>query len=185
MYLRLISDISQLSSQQKSAIIQIYQSFSEGLNPPCNQYPALSQNFDYLEHQNNQIIACFGCDKRPTPHQIQWPSAKAYGWCIWDAFFICQLVGKEAVIHSTDPVLNKAVSVSFDGDNFANKELWFSFPIATVGDSKDLRSCFCKRVHGFLTLESAQEYAEENQSEVIDYAEMIKRTYAMIEALEF
>lgn len=184
MYEQLIAEISQLSKKKKQAIIKIYQHFSDGLSVNQTEFPSLVSGFDYLSYEDSQIIACFGCDKRPTPHGMRWGANQAYGWCIWDAFFICQLVGKAATIQSKDPMREQAFSIAFNGEKFETKELWFTFPVTTVSQQLDLRSCFCQRVHGFVSLESADSYAASNGCEVIDYPKLLQRTLAMVNALQ-
>lgn len=180
---QLIQEISQLADTDKSAVIQIYEAFSEGHTVACHDYGDLLAHFSYLVSQGDQIVACFGCDTRPTSHRIQWENGEAYGWCIWDTLFIAQLLSKKAVIYSCDPILEQDFSIHFDSKAFADNVLWFSFPVGSHVEGVDLRSRFCQHVRGFVSKESANQYAADHECIVVDYAVMLQRTADMTLAI--
>lgn len=183
MYKALLTEISSISGTHKKMIVDIYKKMSEGINSPSVEYMPLIQSFDYIHLDNEEIVACFGCDKRPTPHLMGWEGVNAYGWCIWDAFFICSVLKKQSVIESTDPISGQSFKIIFDGEEFNQKDLFFSFPIEQNDATLDLRSCFCQRVHGFVNEKNAQDYAQQYGCEVVSSDVMLDRANAMVNAL--
>lgn len=200
MFNALITQISQWPPAVKHEIINTYQHFKQGHRPKRSEYPITQYCDYYIRADEEEIVACFGCEThQPTEHQILWKTSpislaqssaiplqtfnQVYAWCIWDAFFIAQLLAEPAYILTRDIIAETPVSIFFDGQKFSSIPLWFTFPLQNNDTKTSLRECFCCRTKGFICLENAQKFAQEKHCEVIDMAEMCKRTEQMVNAL--
>ncbi|SUO93289.1 organomercurial lyase [Suttonella ornithocola] len=200
MYNALITQISQWPPTVKHEIINTYQHFKRGYRPKISEYPITKYCDYYIRADEEEIVACFGCETyQPTEHQILWKTSsislaqssatslqtfnQVYAWCIWDAFFITQLLAEPAYILTQDIIATMPVSIFFNGQKFSSIPLWFTFPLKNSNTKTSLRECFCCRTKGFISLENAEIFAYEKHCEVIDMAEMNKRTEQMVSAL--
>lgn len=193
LYQQLIYQVNLLSNPVKQALISLYKQFSEGIFPKEHLYHHVLANdashaIANIKAEAGYITTCFGCQcvtqqNQATEHSIVWQTGKVFAWCIWDAFFIVQQLGKSAKIYSQDPINKEKIEIEFDGKNFLSPTLWFSFPLgqAELGDS--IRSCFCCRTKAFTCRDTAIQFAKAQQCEIIDNQQIIIRTQQMVNAL--
>ncbi|MDO5768952.1 MAG: organomercurial lyase [Psychrobacter sp.] len=197
LYGQLINEVQRLPLPAKQVLQSLYTQFSQGITPSVVDYLPIIEDATHalvnIATHSGVITTCFGCQcasagSKPTEHVIEWGSGKVYAWCIWDAFFISQQVGRAAQISTLDSISQDRIDIFFDGSAFITSALWFSFPLATsdsneVGLTESVRACFCCRTKAFTSLEHAKWFASLNHCEVIDIEEMLARTQKMVAAL--
>lgn len=199
LYRQLIRSVQRLAPPAKQALQSLYDKFSQGITPRAEHYLPIIEDTSHalvnIATDSGVITTCFGCqcvspNSKPTDHVIEWASAAVYAWCIWDAFFIVQQVGKPARITSCDPISSDTIEIEFEAGRFtpiSAHKLWFSFPLSQgeeqMQDIGAIRSCFCCRTKAFTQHHHATAFAREHHCEVVDMQEMLARTQEMVTAL--
>lgn len=119
-------------------------------------------------NENDEIIGFWGLGlKKLMPYDLIVDGVTTHTWCAWDAIFIPQLLGKEALVISRCPVTNERIEIFISGEGeiiHSNEGIMVSF-IDPDGAQmiNDVISSFCHYIFFFSSEEAGIQWIMEHQ----------------------
>ena len=114
------------SREEQEISLKIYQFLSKKIHPNQEMLAAeLPYSVDRIKAvldkikslvymAEGNIIGFAGLTTHPMPHSIQIDGITTYTWCALDALFIPELLGKQTLVRSSDPVTKKSIEYVVD-----------------------------------------------------------------------
>ncbi|MBV7435031.1 alkylmercury lyase family protein [Cardiobacteriaceae bacterium TAE3-ERU3] len=160
MYRMLIDEVAALDDGHKQMLLDGYRCLFSDRVMAQEEIAELAAALPYVVCEAGQVMAIFGLDRRPCAHQLTINGVRRYTWCIWDAFFIAEALGEDALIETVDPVSQQSLSAQFVAGRWqVEGALWASFPVQKNSGAA-LRSAFCRFVHLFADHGNALAYQQ-------------------------
>ncbi|MBL4624948.1 MAG: hypothetical protein JKY42_07400 [Flavobacteriales bacterium] len=127
-------------------------------------------------NQEGEIVAFAGLSIVPTPHSFKVDGKQLFTWCAADALIFPSFFGVSAEIESIDPVNKQSINLVIKGKtiDFIQPESAFVSWVDDV-DMKDIRNTMCKRIHFFVSEETATAWQKNNPgATILPAAELLK-----------
>lgn len=183
MYQALVNEVKQLQEPYKAQLLETYRRLMSDEVIPIVECMSLQDAFPYAHSQNDELIALFGLDRRPTKHHLVINNITRYTWCIWDAFFIAHALNEKSQIITYDPISEAQLTASFSNHQWqVSEHYWVSFPKCNDANG-ELRNAFCRYVHLFYSSKSAEKYQQIQPCDVFPVSVLLDRTIQMAAAI--
>ena len=114
-------------------------------------------------NEDGRVVAFAGISIIPTPHSFKVNGVQLYTWCAADALIFPSFFDVAAEIESADPINGQLIKLSINKkqiDFIQPKSAYVSWIDAI--DTNDIRNSMCKRVHFFVSKQTADEWQKEN-----------------------
>jgi len=129
-------------------------------------------------NQNGEIVAFAGISIIPTPHSFKVEGKQLYTWCAADALIFPSFFNVSAEIESIDPINRESINLLIKGKkiDFIQPESAFVSWVDDV-DMKDIRNTMCKRIHFFVSEQTAKEWQLSNpNAKILPAMELLKQS---------
>lgn len=114
---------------------------------------------------NGRIVAFGGLSIITANHEFIVEGNTLYTWCVFDALFLPEILGKSARARSRCPTTGERIDISLTPDRIAAASPVDPVMSITAPDQaaccEDLRGAFCNQVNFFVNLDAFQEWAGE------------------------
>ena len=118
-----------------------------------------------IYRDQGNIIGFAGLTTKPMPHSLEFEGITTYAWCALDTLFIPELLGKQVLVTSKDPITKNPISFTFDVNQLqpthTNIVLSMVDPDADEMD-EDIIGSFCHYIHFFESIETGKQWIEDH-----------------------
>lgn len=125
-----------------------------------NDWPGIYYNDDH------KITGYWGLAIIEMGHKIEFENKTLFGWCAWDTLFLPQLLGKDAVIRSSDQSTNEEVVIEVDGNgNLASDGTDIYVSLLEVDEEsikEEVISSFCHFIYFFKSRSSGETWVSQH-----------------------
>lgn len=107
----------------------------------------------------DRTIGFWGLSLSETPHSLDINATRLFAWCAWDTLFLPAVLGADAVVRSSDPQSDAAITLTVAPDAVTRRShghLVVSFLAPDDPFTDDIVTSFCHYVHFFTDADAAR-----------------------------
>lgn len=139
-----------------------------------------------IYRNQGNIIGFTGLTTQPMPHSLEIDGTTTYAWCALDTLFIPELLGKQVLVTSKDPITKNPISFTVDVDQVQPKHTNMVLSMVDPDAeelAEDIVGSFCHFIHFFESIETGKQWIEDHPdtylislNEALEIAHLMNKT---------